>query len=326
MSNSTHRVEVVPVVLEPHPKADSLSIVRVFAGYTVCVRTDDWRERPTGAYVPPDSIVDSARPEFSFLKTEGRDRERIKVKRLRGVVSMGLLAPTPDGAQIGDDVAETLGVTHYEPVQQLAAGDQCDAPKGYYPVFDVESMRRYADAFEVGERVWVTEKIHGANGRWCFVDGEMHAGSRTTWKKRDAGVIWWKAMETHPEIEEWCRANPNWTLYGEVYGQVQDLRYGIERGVRVALFDRLSPNGIWLGPTHARNLDGAAALPWVPIIAEAVPFDLEAMLALAEGKSLVPGANHVREGCVVKPMHERVHDVCGRVCLKIVGNGYLERA
>lgn len=66
-TKSTHRVEVVPVVLERRPGADSLSIVRVVAGYTVCVKTADWRGRALGAYVPPDSLVDTGRPEFAFL-------------------------------------------------------------------------------------------------------------------------------------------------------------------------------------------------------------------------------------------------------------------
>ena len=44
---STHRVEVVPVLLTPHPNADSLSVVQVF-GYSVCVKTADWLLRRWG--------------------------------------------------------------------------------------------------------------------------------------------------------------------------------------------------------------------------------------------------------------------------------------
>ncbi|MGH9759840.1 MAG: hypothetical protein ACREAC_03250 [Blastocatellia bacterium] len=86
MEKSTHKVEVVPVVLERHPNADTLSVVKVFGGYTVCVRTVDFKDGDLGAYIPPDSVVDSSRPEFAFLA----GHERIKVKRLRGIVSMGL--------------------------------------------------------------------------------------------------------------------------------------------------------------------------------------------------------------------------------------------
>ena len=41
---------------------------------------------------------------------------------------------------------------------------------------------------------------------------------------------------------------------------------------------------------------------------------------------MIPSADHVREGSVVRPVRERVDLRLGRTVLKIVGNGYLERA
>lgn len=326
--NSTHRVEIVPVLLEPHPNADSLSVVRVFSGYTVCARTEDWRGRATGAYVPPDSMVDTARTEFAFLADGKRPVQRIKVKRLRGVYSMGLLVPTPEGAAIGDDVAEMLGVTHYEPPAPGQPGtprgpsaEAAPAPEGNRPTYDVESLRRYGALLVAGEEVVITEKLHGANGRWTFSGGEMHAGSRNEWKK--PGLLWWSALAVHPELEAWCVAHPDWTLYGEVYGQVQDLKYGIRSGARIAIFDVLDPTCRWLSHDEAMAaLDDVIAVPMV----YRGPFDLEAALALAEGPSLIHGADHVREGVVVRPVTERDDMRVGRVVLKVVGNGYLERA
>lgn len=328
--NSTHRVEVVPVSLEPHPNADSLSVVRVFSGYTVCARTEDWQGRLTGAYVPPDSMVDTARPEFGFLADGKRPVQRIKVKRLRGVYSMGLLVPTPDGAQIGDDVADILGVTHYEPPAPGQPGtprgpslEAAPAPEGVRFAYDVESLRRYGGLLTEGEEVVITEKIHGANGRWTF-DGEvMHVGSRNEWKRRDESILWWKMLVAHPEIEAWCRAHPGFTLYGEVYGQVQDLKYGVTSGARVAIFDVLDDAARWL--SHDEALALTTGLPMVPIVYRG-GFSLDAALALAEGPSLMPGADHVREGVVVRPALERSDPRYGRTVLKVVGNGYLERA
>ena len=64
--NSTHKVEVVKVKLECHPNANALSIVKIY-NYQVCCRTDDWKDGDMAAYIPPDSLVDTTRPEFSFL-------------------------------------------------------------------------------------------------------------------------------------------------------------------------------------------------------------------------------------------------------------------
>jgi hypothetical protein len=52
---------------------------------------------------------------------------------------------------------------------------------------------------------------------------------------------------------------------------------------------------------------------------------MEKMIELAEGPSLIPGANHLREGIVVKPVEERFHTAVGRVALKLVSLAYYER-
>lgn len=321
MEKSTHKVEVVPVVLEPHPNADSLSIVKVFGGYTVCVRTDDWQDEHIGAYIPPDSVVDSSRSEFAFLQ----GHERIKVKRLRGIVSMGLLIPAPEWAKAGDNLAEHFNVTHYEPpLPTSARGDTEAAPQGYRPVYDVDSLRRFTHLFVEGEPVWITEKIHGASARFCFAGGRMYAGSRTTWKKQDENNLWWKCLEQHPEVAQFCAENPQMTVYGEAYGSVQNLKYGVKPGeVRLVVFDILN-GSMWLDPEAA--LEIAPRLPWVPRIATGLSFSVETVLTLAEGPSLVSGASHLREGIVVKPMRERSDPEVGRVCLKVVSNAYLEKA
>ncbi|MGH9460668.1 MAG: RNA ligase family protein [Vicinamibacteria bacterium] len=348
MSNSTHRVEVLRLgAIEKHPNADRLGIVKIFSGYTAVIGLDQFKEGDLVAYVPPDSVVPTTHPVFAFLKREGRDTERIKVKNLRGVVSMGLIiGPVASlGAKEGEDLAEYFGVTHYEPPEPMSTGGENAAPpKSFVPVYDVETLRRYAHVFEAGEPVWVSEKIHGANARYMF-DGEtLHIGSHNHWKKRVlvAGPkipIWQRALEEQPEIETWCRTHPGWTLYGEVYGQVQDLKYGVQ-GVRFAAFDVLNHYGVWLNPVqahwqvyecYASGVNGFVHRPsvgmvhWVPIIERSMPFDLDRILALAEGPSLIPGANNVREGCVVRPLEERTNAEIGRVMLKVVGNGYLER-
>jgi len=323
VADSTHRVEVVPVVLEPHPNADSLSIVRVFDGYFVCVRTADWQGVDIGAYIPPDSIG----PDTEVFEFLGGHR-RIKVKRLRGVISMGLLVPAPEGSSIGDDVTAALGVTHYEPPASISTGGEAiKPPPGYRPVYDVESLRRYASAFIPGEPVMVTEKLHGANARFAYLDGGgFFCGSRTEWKKESAENVWWRALRAYPELRNFPSSCPGATVYGEVFGQVQDLKYGSAKGeVRFAAFDILVGSE-WLGAERAREWSAPFDLPWVPTIASSMPFDLDRILELAEGPSLVLGADHVREGCVVKPIEERTDPVVGRVCLKVVGNGYLERA
>ena len=174
----------------PHPNADLLSIIPVF-GYTYVGRTQDWTGVTKGAYIPPDSIVDATRPEFMFLidQAKGDGKVRIKAKKLRGVVSFGLMVPVPDDTELGEDWAERLGVEHYEPPLAVErdktkgpfGSDEAPTPPVYAPKYDLDNFRRYSTLFEAGEPVVVTEKLDGANARYTCIDGVMHCGSRTRW-------------------------------------------------------------------------------------------------------------------------------------------------
>ena len=321
---STHKVEVLRLgKIGKHPNADNLSITTIFSGYPCIIRTGDFRPGDLVAYVPPDSLVDTARPEFAFLAKDAKadGKARIRARKLRGIPSMGLLLPAPAGAIEGWDVATYFGVEHYEPPLRChMGGEESPPPPGYRPGYDVDTLRRYADVFLPGELVWVTEKIHGTCARFCFSGGEVYAGSRRVWWKPNAANVWWQALAKHPEVEQFIRAHPDVTVYAEVYGQVQNLRYGISDGARIVVFDLLC-DGRWLDPEPARIV--GSGLPWVPWIGT-FPFNLDEILARADGPSYMPYANHHREGIVVKPLHERTNQVIGRVQLKAVGQTYME--
>lgn len=318
---NSHKVEIVPIKLEPHKNADSLSIVKVY-GFTVCVRTADWIGIEKGAYIQPDSIA-PATEQFSFL---GKNR-RIRVKMLRGVVSMGMLIPAPEGANIGDDVAEIIGITHYEPIIKMrGSGDEESPPFGVYaPKYHMENMLRYSYLFEEGESVFVTEKIHGANARFVFHGKRMWCGSKSTWKKESEGNLWWQALYQNEWIREFCINNPGDVVYGEIFGNVQSLRYGaFGNQVFFRVFDVLLKGGTW---EEFHNLykddDKYKALQIVPCLG-IFSFSLEIIKELAEGKTLFSGADHIREGVVVRPIYNRCADEIGRLQLKLVSNVYLE--
>jgi len=323
---STHKVEVVKLEkIDPHPNADKMELTQVY-GWNCCIGKGQFKSGDLAGYIEPDSLIDVKVPEFGFLAPKAVPEKhggkvRIKVARLRGIVSQGLIIPARPHWKLGDNVMEELGVEHYEPPLPMSTGGESEkSPPGYRPCYDVEGFYRYRHLFKPGELVVATEKIHGASARYCWAEDRLRAGSRTEWKKYDEKNLWWQAVKSCPWIEEFCKANPDITLYGEAYGQVQKFKYGIKSGARFRAFDLLRGNQ-WILHQEAREI--GKGLEWVPIVYEG-PFVEETLKTLAEGPSLVPGADHIREGIVVKPMVERTDPEVGRVQLKIVSNAYLE--
>ena len=371
---STHKVEVVPIVLEKHPNADSLSIVRVY-GYQCVVKTADWTGVDTASYVQPDSMVPNT-PEYAFLRacstctgtgnawTADRERvdcpdcqgkgtlplrdydRRIRVRKFRGQMSQGMLVKAPAGSKVGDDVSDILGITRYEPPEPGMHGakngpvNQRKAPSCYVPVYDVENWYRYGKAtFTDGEPIQITEKLHGSNFRAVYssADKDFFVGSRRHWLREYTEVpartwyrrlsnwlgitkprtveyknIWFDAARKHPWIEDWCRHNPDTVLFGEVYGK-QDLKYGVKDGdIGLAIFDMYGcSSGIYAMPIFH-------SVPCVPILYEG-PYSEQVVRSYIDGKSQVLGANHMREGIVIRSSRTGNK-------LKAVSDAYLERA
>ena len=108
----------------------------------------------------------------------------------------------------------------------------------------------------------------------------------------------WRALAAHPEVRALCEANPDVTVYAEVYGRVQDLTYGLGKNdLRLAAFDILRGDR-WLPTAEARAF--GAGLPWTPIVYQG-PYDPETIAGLADAP-LVDGVlprdkPHVKIDC-----------------------------
>jgi len=330
---STHKVEVVRIEhIEPCPNADRLELVKVW-GYQCLVRKGDFKVGDLGAYIVPDSVVNATRPEFSFLldpKHPEKTEIRIRVKKLRGVVSQGLLITAPAGSKEGDDVAEALGVTRWEPKVNITMSGHGKGIVGpstiLAPKYDVEDWHRYKEAFVPGESIVATEKIHGTNARYVFDGEKLHVGSHTTWHAEDPHDLWWKATTVYKNIIDFCVAHSSIVLYGEIYGDIQNLTYGVPKGeFRIILFDLYDGvKGEFIDNDEARKMTVGFELDWVPVLFRG-PYDEAALKVLSNGPSVLPGANHIREGVVIKPARERWDKKVGRVQLKIVSDEYLEK-
>lgn len=313
-------VEIGP--LEKHENADTLSMTRVHGGYPCIVRTGEFAEGQRAVYIPVDALVPVAEPRFAFLAPKAKDGWfRVRALRLRGIFSMGLLVPADPAWAVGEDVRARLGIEKWEPPEP-ATEDDDDLDPGILPAYDIEGLRRWPGVLAEGEEVVLTEKIHGANGRAVWHEGRLHVGSRTRFKKPEGNTTW-AIVARQYDLAEKLRDQP-YALYYEVYGAVQDLRYGLGNGMaRMAVFDVLDWRARrWLDVDEAAAAVQALGLPVAPPLFRG-PWS-EALCALAEGQTSL-GGGHVREGFVVKPIRERFDPRVGRVILKLHGEGYLTR-
>ncbi len=185
-----------------HPNADKLSLVSV-DGYPVVVRTEDYKTGDLAVYVPVDAIVPTTRPEFAFLKHEGKDTHRIRAAKLRGIFSMGLLVKPQGETFTEEEIAnnvitstdppyslplhEYLGIEKYIPPEErallsqgLTGGNRPKKKGPKLPVYGLDPLRKYGDVLQEGEEVVITEKIHGCNARYYHDGSRLWVGSHKT--------------------------------------------------------------------------------------------------------------------------------------------------
>lgn len=262
----------------------------------------------------------------------------------------------------GTDVSDIIGIKHYDPDTAGPAGTKgtnSNGPKRKFryprsvkgwlkflwsivsgkqklrteavpfvvPTYDVDALKNYKDAFIPGEPVVFTEKIHGSNARFVYLDGVMYAGSRNLWKSEDSDCIWRKALRQNPWIEDWCREHEGYALYGEVAPTQKGFSYGAKDGqVRFFWFDIYTPGKEWVdyddyGKFGINESIGKYAVPLLYY----GPFNLERIMKLVDGPSVAAGGLHIREGIVGKTVRERSQRGLGRTQLKIVSNVFLEK-
>lgn len=206
VEKSTHECPVFTFYwneVEKHPDADTLGILKIKnSEYTYVLKLDDWKDKDgcLVAWLSPDTLISCKYPQVAFLAADakyGPDKDliRIKARRLRGVISFGLLCPLPAdcGLSEGGDAREYFKTDWYDPEVMSLTGEKLnvisgDIAKGpsniVAPRYDVDALHKYGKVmFQYGEPVLLMEKLEGCNSKYTYVDGQMYCSSRENWKK-----------------------------------------------------------------------------------------------------------------------------------------------
>lgn len=387
---SNFQVQVRRILkVEEHPNADRLTLVTVDGYRCISNKKEDgsWRyqEGDLVVYIPEAAVV----PEWLLRKMNmwneeqgkgilaGSKGDRVKAIKLRGILSQGILYPVGDTAdefdtaltdysgsfvelEDGDrfavsanqNVAEALGITKYEPPIPASMSGDVENRFGETLKFDVENFQRYPHVLEQGEKVVITEKLHGT---FCGIaywpkgnDWEAEADDASDFYAFSKGLgaqglvfknnennaiknVYVRTMNRLLEqglgerVRGFAGGYPVFIL-GEVFGEgIQDLHYG-QKGFNFRVFD------IWTGTPQGGQYASAAGLSTyceqlgletVPILYEG-GWDVKVAESFRDGKDTLSG-DHVREGIVIRTAPERKDIELGRVILKMVSPDYLLR-
>ncbi len=311
-----------------HPYANTLSITTVDGEPTI-FRTGDFESGSLALYIPTEAVIDQTREwtnQLAFLKWKD-GKHRVKAIKLRGIFSKGLLIPIPDELKVtkgsypalGTNVAEQLGIIKYEEPDTYGMNTDNEKDPGFLPTYKVYSYRKYKHLLVPGEEVVVTEKLHGCNGRFAYKDEKFYVGSHNHIKKYDERNLWWQVAIDY-DLAVKLSTISGIVVYGEVYGQVQDLKYDLPGKKAFAVFDMYdSRQGIWLNDAEIETISKGLGIPLVPKLYQG-PYDPAIIEPLASGKSTI--ASHFREGFVIRPVQERWNMECSRTLFKLHGEEF----
>lgn len=346
---------------EKHPDADRLAVSKAKGmDFTFITGWDPETNAPTarvgswGAYIPEGALLPPDLIEEMDLGTAlaGKAHNRVKAKRIRGIVSQGLWYPFASSPaaeffyeqfEEGDNIAAELGITKYEPVVPAQLSGKMQPAPVWWRGFDVEDVKKYPSVLTPDDFVVATEKLHGScciigvgktGDNWeRFVSSKGVGGRGLTIIEDPANAYWRVAIQEdlHAKLIDYCefRGVRYAMLFGEMVG-VQDLMYGLKRGqLDFYAFDLFRVDDDMRGRFEdAIWLPGEAALfgfKRVPTLYRG-HYDHDALVALATGPSTIEGANHIREGIVVKPDREQFDPKLGRVMVKYISPDYLFRS
>jgi RNA ligase (TIGR02306 family) len=365
-------VKVVEYTLRPHPNADSLSIATPHGtSWSCCVRTEGMPAGGLAVYIPIDSILPEGMGEkLGLPNSKAGETFRVRTIKLRGALSQGLLLPLStlvDGGflprfkdtmsgdlcaaqdwRAGDDVAELLGITKWEPPMPESADLQRN-PSGFNNYTSPEHFKNFPEVIQHGEMVVITEKIHGTSIKFGWIEtGVVSVTVSDSTAVGNGTALDCPETREEPEftffvgtknntvipghvnkytrvadeynVERRLRDYPGYTAYGELYGKgIQSLQYG-KSGHALRIFDVFNGQR-FLDWEELKSFALETGLPLVPTLYEG-PWDED---SLSHRFGRASEGDHIREGFVVKPARERwdYEHGLGRVILKVVSELYL---
>jgi len=321
--------------IKPIENADSIEKAYVL-GWQVVVKKGEFKPGDLCVFITIDSIVPD-KPEFAFL---AKEKFRIRTIKLRGELSQGItfpmsILPVDEDSKIpflwheGQDVSETIGVTHYE--KPVPGGFNQGDTKGnfppWFPKTDEERIQNVPEVLDElrGKSYVITEKCDGTSCSIYLNRGEFGVCSRNMEKKDSEGSVYWQMAKKYDLENKLRNLGRNLAIQGELCGPgIQKNRLGLKEPDLFVfnIFD--IDDGKYLSWPMQQQLVVSLGLNKVPVVqfGEGFSFTLEELLEKAKGK--YTGTQNDREGIVVRAMYgDYSEKMRSRISFKVLNNDFL---
>lgn len=298
---------------------------------------------------PPDSKIKLEKSRVKTIKI----RQALSQGMFLRLEKLGL----DKKLKIGTDVKDELGIVKYEPPEDrmprgLGGGNGKPNKKrkpnpNFKEYTDIERLKNYNKAFEEGEIVIISEKYHGCNQRagysqyyaskwWQKIlqflnltpKYEFVYGSRKVQlqNKIRLGKGFFYSKNYYLEIVEKYKLKEILKPYEIVYGEIVGPRiqkgyhYGCGENERKLIIFDVMINGKYIDPMDAKEFCKERNLPYMNILYVG-PFSWDLLDKYVAGPSVLCPEQKVREGIVIRPLHESMC-YAGRKIFKDINPDY----
>lgn len=246
-------------------------------------------------FIPPESVLPFELSE-KLSVTKYLNKGRVKVTRLRGNRSEGLIVPI--------DIVEPYlpYIMKWEDLPTVEMNGQqeraADINPDFIKFYKMPNILNEPNTFKKGDSVYYSEKIHGTNFRFAYLQNpvteeyQYYVGSHNCVLKETEGNLYWEIFNNH--IKQ-CNIPADIVFFAEIYGVgIQHLTYNTQPIFKVFA---ATIKGDYITVDQLKQQCGAFNLPIVKF--HKIEFDnLEQIRELADAGSEVC-KNSIREGVVL---------------------------
>lgn len=356
--------------IRPHTNSDNLEFA-VCYDFQVVVRKNTYKVGDLVLFIPIDSVLSQNLHDklFDVNSKIKLNRNRVRQIKIRGQYSQGMVVDEKDVKELVSsirpfyqleemDLAETLGITKYEPPAATFQGTpkKRDKPKEnpfFHKYNGVDNIKWYPDLFKPDEMVVVQEKLHGSNCRaailpyqsntfwkkivkffgfapkyeYCYGSNNVQLQERKGYKGFYGENVYGAVLE---KVGAFDKMKPGEIIYGELIGEgiQKNYHYG-HKDHHFVLFDvkiQGEDGAKWLNPLEVEKYADERGFEFVPTLYFGV-FNKELIEARVKEPSAYYPNHKAMEGVVIKSVNDYNNPTLSsaKKVLKLINPVYLEK-